>query len=105
MIIIKDWHNRYGLNARFYKIGNQFFIDYMGCRETSEVYITIHNGVVHVQCQMPDVPRSYVTAIVRLLQNQVQPVKHPVKKASGGRAKTTPAKKTNVNTGKKRKIS
>lgn len=41
MRIIKEWSSKHGLAARFYCCSGQYFLDYEGCRETTEVV----NGV------------------------------------------------------------
>lgn len=91
MIIVKEWNGRFGVNARFYKIGNRFFLDYRGCKETSEIYVTNNNGVVSVRPQVYDVPPKYITSIMRLLQGQVR---QPVASVGKPKPKKSSAKST-----------
>lgn len=60
---IKIWAGKYGMTARFYRVGDMFFIDYDGGKKTSGVgagkHQTMRGYGVSVAYQRDDVPTTY----------------------------------------------
>lgn len=64
MKILKEWYGKSGLLARLYICDGRYFLDYDGCRETSEIYV--QGGIIRVQ--MPDVPKKYINEIPKYIR-------------------------------------
>lgn len=73
MFLIKQWMNRSGIAARFYRSGNCLFVDYEGCHRTAEVFVTMtgRNGNVAVATMNDDVPSSYQNYIKKWVKRNM----------------------------------
>lgn len=76
MNIYKEWFGKSGLLARFYSCHDgaklRYFVDYNGCRQTSEIVITVINGSYNLVFKQGDVPMKYRKEIKTLLERSYQ---------------------------------